>query len=40
MVSPLHLMLFASRKIDLLSTGVVRVDNWINLNIDPKVLYY
>ena len=26
-----------SRKIELLPTGVVRVDNWINLNMDPKV---
>ena len=28
-------MLFACRKIELLPTGVVRVDNWINLNMDP-----
>jgi len=36
MVSPLHLMLFASRKIELLPTGIVRVDNWINLSIDVE----
>jgi len=35
MVSPLHLLLFASRKIDLLPSGVVRLDNWINLKMDP-----
>ena len=37
MVSPIHLMLFASRKIELLPDGVVRVDNWINLQMDPRV---
>merc|ERR1719273_2208534 len=36
MVSPLHLMLFASRKIELLPTGIVRVDNWINLTMDVE----
>ncbi len=36
MVSPLHLMILASRKVELLPTGIVRVDNWINLNINPE----
>lgn len=36
MVNPLVLMLFASRKMELLPSGVVRLDNWINLNIDPR----
>ena len=33
MVTPLHLMLFASRKVELLSSGSVRLDNWITLNM-------
>ena len=37
MVSPLHLILMASRKIELLPTGIVRLDNWINLQMDPQV---
>lgn len=37
MLSPVHLMLFASRKIDLMpASGVVRLDNWINLSIEPR----
>ena len=36
MVTPLHLMLFASRKIELMSNGTVRLDNWITLNMDAK----
>lgn len=35
MVSPVHLLLLASRKIELLPSGVVRVDNWINLKMNP-----
>ncbi len=35
MVSPIHLLLFASRKVDLLPSGVVRLDNWINLDMPP-----
>jgi ATP-dependent RNA helicase A len=27
--------LLASRKIELLPSGVVRLDNWINLNMNP-----
>ncbi|KAI5729206.1 hypothetical protein M8J76_000161 [Diaphorina citri] len=34
MVTPLHLMLFGSRKVELVD-GVIRLDNWINLNINP-----
>ncbi|XP_065162566.1 dosage compensation regulator isoform X2 [Atheta coriaria] len=36
MVSPLHLLLFGSRKVDWVD-GVVRLDNWINLEIDPII---
>ncbi len=34
MVSALHLMLFGCKKIDFVE-GVVRLDNWINLEMDP-----
>ncbi len=36
MVTPLHLMLFASRKVELLSNGSVRLDNWITLNMSAS----
>ncbi|KAL7305669.1 hypothetical protein TKK_0001926 [Trichogramma kaykai] len=36
MVSPLHLLLFGSRKVEFID-GVIKLDNWINLDIDPKV---
>lgn len=36
MVTPLHLLLFGSRKVDWVD-GVVRLDNWINLDMDPEV---
>ncbi|XP_031346479.1 dosage compensation regulator isoform X1 [Photinus pyralis] len=36
MVSPLHLLLFGSRKVEWVD-GVVRLDNWINLGLDPYV---
>jgi hypothetical protein len=35
-VTPLHLMLFASRKIELLPSGLVRLDNWITLEVEPR----
>ncbi|XP_073843216.1 dosage compensation regulator mle-like isoform X1 [Musca autumnalis] len=35
MVSPLHLILFGSRKIDLVKDNIVRVDNWLNFQMDP-----
>ncbi|CAL8111451.1 unnamed protein product [Orchesella dallaii] len=35
MVSPVHLLLFGSRKVELVN-GMVRLDNWINLDIDAK----
>ncbi len=35
MVSPLHLILFGARRVELLSDGKVRIDNWINLDMDP-----
>ena len=37
MVSPLHLMLFASRKVELMPNMTVRLDNWISLKMDPRV---
>lgn len=36
MVTPLHLLLVASRKIDLLPSGIISVDNWVNLRMNPK----
>ncbi|XP_037938859.1 dosage compensation regulator isoform X2 [Teleopsis dalmanni] len=36
MVSPLHLFLFGSRKIDYVSNNVVRLDNWLNFEINPQ----
>ncbi|XP_034934854.1 dosage compensation regulator isoform X2 [Chelonus insularis] len=35
MVSPIHLLLFGSRKVEFVD-GIVRLDNWINLDMDPK----
>jgi len=29
-------MLFASRKIELLPSGLIRLDNWISLTLDPR----
>lgn len=37
MVSPLHLLLFGSRKIDLIKDNIIRVDNWINFQMDPNL---
>ncbi|KAJ8672784.1 hypothetical protein QAD02_004044 [Eretmocerus hayati] len=34
MVSPLHLLLFGSRKVEYVD-NVIRLDNWINLDMDP-----
>ncbi|KAK7867141.1 hypothetical protein R5R35_005856 [Gryllus longicercus] len=36
MVTPIHLLLFGSRKVEY-ADNVVRLDNWINLAMDPKV---
>lgn len=36
MVTPIHLLLFGSRKVDWVD-GIVRLDNWINLAMDPNV---
>nr|XP_034195568.1 dosage compensation regulator isoform X1 [Osmia lignaria] len=35
MVSPIHLLLFGSRKVEY-TNGVVKLDNWINLDMDPN----
>lgn len=34
MVSPIHLLLFGSRKVEY-TNGVVKLDNWINLDMKP-----
>ncbi|XP_034234638.1 ATP-dependent RNA helicase A isoform X2 [Thrips palmi] len=35
MVTPIHLLLFGSRKVDVVD-GLVRLDNWILLKMDPN----
>lgn len=35
MVSPIHLLLFGSRKVEYVD-GVVKLDNWINLDMNPE----
>lgn len=35
MVSPIHLLLFGSRKVEYVD-GVIRLDNWINLEMNPE----
>lgn len=35
MVSPLHLLLFGSRKVEYVD-NVIKLDNWINLEMDPE----
>ncbi|XP_015591830.2 dosage compensation regulator isoform X2 [Cephus cinctus] len=35
MVSPIHLLLFGSRKVEYVD-GMVRLDNWINLDMNPE----
>lgn len=35
MVAPLHLLLFGSRKIDAVDQNVIRLDNWLNYEMDP-----
>lgn len=35
MVAPLHLLLFGSRKVDAVSNDTVRLDNWLNFEMDP-----
>ncbi|XP_017888277.1 dosage compensation regulator isoform X2 [Ceratina calcarata] len=35
MVSPIHLLLFGSRKVEYVD-NVVKLDNWINLDMDPN----
>ncbi|XP_076644853.1 dosage compensation regulator mle isoform X2 [Halictus rubicundus] len=35
MVSPIHLLLFGSRKVEYVD-GVVKLDNWINLDMNPN----
>ncbi|XP_012225679.1 dosage compensation regulator mle isoform X2 [Linepithema humile] len=35
MVSPIHLLLFGSRKVEYID-GMIRLDNWINLDMNPQ----
>lgn len=35
MVAPLHLLLFGSRRVDYVDEKTVRLDNWINFEMDP-----
>ncbi|XP_019699351.1 dosage compensation regulator isoform X2 [Harpegnathos saltator] len=35
MVSPIHLLLFGSRKVEYID-NVIRLDNWINLDMNPQ----
>ncbi|KAH8277710.1 hypothetical protein KR018_003980 [Drosophila ironensis] len=36
MVSPLQVMLFGCRKIDLTANNMVRIDNWITFDMEPE----
>ncbi|XP_012161040.1 dosage compensation regulator isoform X2 [Ceratitis capitata] len=36
MVSPLHLLLFGSRKVDYIKDKIVRLDNWLTFEMDPQ----
>ncbi|CAH0390358.1 unnamed protein product [Bemisia tabaci] len=36
MVTPIHLLLFGSRKVEYIE-NTIRLDNWINLNINPEI---
>lgn len=36
MVSPIHLLLFGSKKVDRVDEKTVRLDNWLNFEMDPK----
>lgn len=35
MVSPIHLLLFGSRKVEMIDNKTVRLDNWLNYEMDP-----
>jgi len=35
MVSPIHLLLFGSRKVEYVD-GMIRLDNWINFDMNPE----
>lgn len=35
MVSPIHLLLFASRKVEMIDNKTVRLDNWLNYEMEP-----
>lgn len=35
MVAPLHLLLFGSRRVDAVDEKTVRLDNWLNFEMDP-----
>lgn len=40
MVAPLHLILFGSRKVELVNGKIVRLDNWLNFEMDPAYATY
>lgn len=35
MVAPIHLLLFGSRKVDIVNNNTVRIDNWLNFEMNP-----
>ncbi len=35
MVAPIHLLLFGSRKVEMVDRTTVRLDNWLNYEMDP-----
>ncbi|XP_030369057.1 dosage compensation regulator isoform X2 [Scaptodrosophila lebanonensis] len=37
MVSPLQVILFGCRKVDLAPNNIVRVDNWLNFDMNPEI---
>lgn len=37
MVAPLHLLLFGCRKIDLVNNNIIRLDNWLNFEMDAYI---
>lgn len=36
MVAPLHLLLFGCRKVDFIKDNTIRLDNWLNFEMDPR----
>lgn len=38
MVTPLHLLLFGSKRIQIMENDTIRLDNWINLKMNPHTV--